>query len=167
MSKVCDLNCLVQIQQHLNSSSALAAGTLPASYNVNSWGFTRQHAHGIVHLNGLWIEKKVWPAPSLNAMSNFRWPGQHCLAQKSLSSFAFNIGANSDWARKCASHVSGNVPLAGSGIAPAGMGVMWYRFLVSHPVNASKTSTRCWMYRPSIEARKPKPASCGGIADIC
>jgi hypothetical protein len=51
-------------------------------------------------------------------------------------------------------------------MAPAGMGVMWYRFLVSHDVNASRSSTRCWMYRPSMEPRNPRPASGGACAII-
>ena len=51
-------------------------------------------------------------------------------------------------------------------MAPAGMGVMWYRFLVSHAVSASRISTLCWMYRPSMEPRNPRPASGGACAII-
>ena len=60
---------------------------------------------------------------------------------------------------------SGGIWPVGSGSAPLWMGVMWYTFFVSHPVKASKNSTRSWMNRPSMSWRNPSPAV--GSFSIC
>ena len=60
---------------------------------------------------------------------------------------------------------SGGIWPVGSGSAPLWMGVMWYTFFVSHPVKASRNSTRSWMKRPSMSWRNPSPAV--GSLSIC
>ena len=87
--------------------------------------------------------------------------GHMMRSRHSDSSLAFNIGVSAASSLKCSIHSFGT----GSGMAPAGIGVMWYRFIVSHPVRASNSSTFCWMKSPSTLSKKPRPAL--GSSSIC
>ena len=108
------------------------------------------------HLNGRSIVKSVAPSFVLNSISKPRNTGQQMRWKHCDSSFALYSRSESAASLYGSDHA---VSSFSGKAAPLGMVTRLYRFFVSQPVTASKSSTRWRTKTPSAFCVKPKPSS--------